>query len=154
MNKKSEGLNLPLEAYIIFNTQLKAMNSDTLIELLQKGFRVTLGATASLIEILQDPQRRDENLDRLRTDLAELSEEWAAKGEMTEQEARNFVETILTQQTGRSPSDTPSTSDRTSSSTTSSSVTANPEVQTDVQELTNQIAAIRSELERLREQDS
>ncbi|MBD2461663.1 hypothetical protein H6G89_11430 [Oscillatoria sp. FACHB-1407] len=129
------------------------MNSDTLIQLLQKGFRVTLGATASLLEILQDPQRRDENLDRLRTDLAELAEEWAAKGEMTEQEARNFVETILTQQTGRSPSES-TTSTTSSTATVTPPTTTSPEVQTDVQELTAQIAAIRAELERLRQQDS
>ncbi|NJN59106.1 MAG: hypothetical protein HC879_17215 [Leptolyngbyaceae cyanobacterium SL_5_9] len=126
------------------------MNPDTILQIVQKGFRVTLGATASLIETLQDPQRRDENLYRLRTELNQLAEEWAAKGEMTEQEARNFVDTILSQRTAQTNSDF-------SNSSTSSSSTATaapPDVQLDLQELTAQIAAIRAELERLREQDS
>lgn len=120
------------------------MNSDTLLQLLQKGFRVSLGATASLIEILQDPLKRDANLSRLQTELAELAEEWAEKGEMTEQEARHFVETILNQQQASTPGEAGQATERSSSPTTS------PDVQADLQELTNQIAAIRAELERLR----
>ncbi|NJL39215.1 MAG: hypothetical protein HC840_25195 [Leptolyngbyaceae cyanobacterium RM2_2_4] len=126
------------------------MNPDTILQIVQKGFRVTLGATASLVETLQDPQRRDENLYRLRTELNQLAEEWAVKGEMTEQEARNFVDTILSQRAAQTDSDFPSPS--TSSSSTATA--APPDVQLDLQELTAQIAAIRAELERLREQDS
>ncbi|MBD1869594.1 hypothetical protein H6F93_16895 [Leptolyngbya sp. FACHB-671] len=126
------------------------MNSDTLLQIVQKGFRVTLGATASLIETLQDPQRRDENLYRLRAELGQLTEEWAVKGEMTEQEARNFVDTILSQRAAQTnSSDTPSTPNSSSTATA-----APPDVQLDLEELTAQIAAIRAELERLREQDS
>lgn len=133
------------------------MDSDALVQMLQKGFRVTLGATASLIEILQDPDRRDENLGRLTTDWDGLAEEWAVKGEMTEQEARNFVETILTHQAGRSDS-TPGTSAAPPTPTSTNSVeqpsSVYPDtVHTDVQELTAQIAAIRAELEKLRQQD-
>lgn len=129
------------------------MNSDSLVQLLQKGFRVSLGATAALIEILQDPQRREENLSRLRLELTELAEEWAAKGEMTEQEARNFVDTILKPRSGATETeyDRSATSENPSSPPAS---TAAPDVQVDLQELTAQIAAIRSELEKLREQDS
>jgi polyhydroxyalkanoate synthesis regulator phasin len=126
------------------------MNPDTILQIVQKGFRVTLGATASLVETLQDPQRRDENLYRLRVELSQLAEEWAVKGEMTEQEARNFVDTILSQRAAQTDSDftTPSTS------SSSTATAAPPDVQLDLQELTAQIAAIRAELERLREQDS
>lgn len=124
------------------------MNTDTLVQLLQKGFRVSLGATASLIEILQDPQRRTENLDKLRAELGELSEEWATKGAMTEREARNFVETILSQQ--QSP-DRPT--DSSPQNTATVPPPTDPDVQLDLQELTAQIAAIRAELEKLREQD-
>jgi len=122
------------------------MDSDTVMQLLQKGFRVTLGATASLIEILQDPLRRDENLAKLRTELGELADELSIKGEMTEREARNFVETILSQRE-RSDSSTQTTA-------TTTPPTATPDVQLDLQELTAQISAIRAELEKLREQDS
>jgi polyhydroxyalkanoate synthesis regulator phasin len=125
------------------------MNSDTILQLVQKGFRVTLGATASLIETLQDPQRRNENLYRLRVELNQLAEEWAAKGEMTEQEARNFVDTILSQRAAQSSDEAYSPSSGTGTATA-----APPDVQLDLQELTAQIAAMRAELERLREQDS
>lgn len=73
------------------------MNSDNLTQLLQQGFRVTLGATASLVETLQDPQKRNDNLDSIRSELSYLATEWAAKGEITEQEARNFVDNLLNQ---------------------------------------------------------
>jgi polyhydroxyalkanoate synthesis regulator phasin len=133
------------------------MDSDALVQMLQKGFRVTLGATASLIEILQDPDRRDENLGRLTTDWDGLAEEWAVKGEMTEQEARNFVETILTQQTGQNGSTSgATTTPPTTPNSTNSVEQPTPytdRVHTDVQELTAQISAIRAELEKLRQQD-
>lgn len=125
------------------------MNSDTLIQLLQKSLRVTLGATATLIETLQDPQRRDENLSKLRTELSQLTEEWELKGETTEREARSFVDNILTRSSGFN---NPPRSEATSTSTVSSPAPA-PAVQQDLQELTEQIAAIRSELEKLREQN-
>ncbi|MBW4522855.1 MAG: hypothetical protein KME16_24725 [Scytolyngbya sp. HA4215-MV1] len=120
------------------------MNSDILVQLLQKGFRVTLGATASLIEILQDPQKREENLTKLRLDLTQLTEEWAEKGLVTEQEARSFVDTVLSQRGGQASA----------TATPPSSTTATPEVQGELHELTEQIAAIRMELEKLRDKDS
>ena len=125
------------------------MDSNNLIQLLQKGFRVSLGATATLIEILQDPQKREQNLSKLQTELNQLSEEWAAKGEVTEQEARNFVDTILAKQGGSTKG---SKAGSTTITTTATPVSA-PDVQTELQELTDQIASIRSELEKLQEKD-
>lgn len=119
------------------------MNSDTLVQLLQSSFRVTLGATASLIEVLQDPEKRDENLTKLRQEWSELSEQWAEKGEFTEQEARNFVNDFLSQR-GRSGSEA------SSGSTATATPAAPADVQIALQELTAQIAAIRAELENLR----
>ncbi|NJO40538.1 MAG: hypothetical protein HC769_04525 [Cyanobacteria bacterium CRU_2_1] len=126
------------------------MNPDTVIQLAQKGFRVTLGATASLLETLQDPQRREETLFKLRTEFSQLADEWEVKGETTEQEARNFVDTML-----RQPSN-PGSSSSPEPSTVTTPVTpgASSDVQQDLQELTAQLAAIRAELEKLREQDS
>lgn len=131
------------------------MNPDTFVQFVQKGFRVTVGATASLIEALQDPQQREENLYRLRTEFSQLAEQWEAKGEVTEQEARNFVDTVLQQQADRSaqpssPSSGVTDADVTVTTTTSAT---SPIVQQDLQDLTAQIAAIRSELEKLRAQD-
>lgn len=121
------------------------MNSETLIQLLQNGFRVTLGATASLIEVVQDPQKRSENLSKLRQEWSQLAEEWAVKGESTEQDARNFVDTVLSQ---RRAQDTPYPS-----GSAASPASAAPSVQTELQELTAQIATIRAELETLRNQE-
>jgi polyhydroxyalkanoate synthesis regulator phasin len=117
------------------------MNSDTLVQTLQKGYHVTLGATASVIESLQDAQRREENFAKLRTDPNQLIEELAIKGETTEREARSFVDGVFSQPSNPSSSSTPSTppvSPQTAA------------IQQDLQELTAQLAAIRAELERLR----
>ena len=128
------------------------MNSDNLTQLLQQGFRLTLGATASLIETLQDPQKRFENLTQLRAELEQLATEWVAKGEMTEQDARRFVDDFL-QQLSQQSSSTPA-APTSSSATSSTTEVAPPEVQLELQELTAQIAAIRSELEQLNNSDS
>lgn len=123
------------------------MESQNLTDLLQQGLRVTLGATASLIEILQDPQKRDENLSKLKTDLSQLADAWAEKGAVTEQEARSFVDTLLEQRQQNTTSETPA-SDTTA---TDSPPTTSPDIQLGLQELTAQIAAIRAELEKLRD---
>lgn len=127
------------------------MNSNNLTELLQQGFRVTLGATASLVETLQDPQKRDQNLDAFQSELSYLATEWAQKGEMTEQEARNFVDNLLSQLRNQRTSSTPEASSPTATTPTES---APPDVQLELQELTAQLAAIRTELEKLRDPDS
>ncbi|MBW4474100.1 MAG: hypothetical protein KME45_27555 [Stenomitos rutilans HA7619-LM2] len=123
------------------------MNSDKFVQLFQQGFRITLGATASLVEALQDPAKRDENLTKLNQDWSILSAEWAQKGEITEQEARNFVDTLLTQRSASSPTGG-------TSSTTVTTPSAPPDVQLELQELTAQIVAMRAELERLRNENT
>ncbi len=128
------------------------MNSDNLTQLLQQGFRVTLGATAALVETLQDPQKRNQNLSHLRLELSQLTQEWAAKGEITEQEARGFVDNLLNQIRNQRPSPTPEAYPSTVTTTPTGSVS--PEAELELQELTAQIAAIRIELEKLRNSDS
>ena len=125
------------------------MNSDNLVQLAQKGFHVALGATAFLIETVQDPQHRDTNLSRLSTDFNQLAEEWEVKGESAEREARKFVDGLLSQQFNQPKQSTPTTNPANPTSST-----ASPDIQQDLQELTLQLASIRSELERLRETDS
>jgi polyhydroxyalkanoate synthesis regulator phasin len=115
------------------------MNPDTFVQTLQKGYRVTLGATALAIESLQDSQQREENFAKMRSDPNQLIEELAVKGETTEREARSFVDGVFSQ---------PPTG-----ATTPTSAPASPQtvaIQQDLQELTAQLAAIRAELERLR----
>ena len=121
------------------------MNTDNLTQLFQQSLRLTLGATASLVETLQDPQKRTENLSQISSELSHLANEWAAKGEMTEQEARNFVNNFLNQLRNQAPSPTPGASP----SITTPSKVAPPDVQLELQELTAQLAAIRTELENL-----
>lgn len=123
------------------------MDSQDLTALLQQGLRVTLGATASLIEILQDPQKRDENLNKLKTDLSQLADELAEKGAMTEQEARHFVDTLLEKGQQSATPEAPTATE----ASTQPRATASPDIQLELQELTAQIAAIRTELEKLRD---
>jgi len=126
------------------------MNSDNLILLLQQGFRISLGATASLVETLQYPQKRSATLSKLGSELGQLTQEWAEKGEITEQEARSYVDSLSRQQTNQTTSATPPTAG-------TSPATPNPaaatDVQLEIQELIAQIAAMRAELENLRSQD-
>lgn len=128
--------------------------NDTLTQLLQKGFRVTLGATTTIVEAIQDPRRREANLSKLTTELSQLAEEWEARGVTTEREARNFVDTIWSQ-AGQSSTAASYPSSPSTSSIAPSPATAPPaDVQQDLQELTAQIAAIRAEIERIRDQDN
>ncbi len=127
------------------------MNSDNFAELLQRGFHITLGATISLVESVQDPQKREENLAKLRLEWNQLSEEWASKGAVTEQEARRFVDTLLNNRANSATSEPSANSGFSSSRTTP---TAPPDIQVELQELTEQIAAMRAELEKLRNSDT
>lgn len=124
--------------------------NNNLTNLLQQGFHMTLGATASLVETLQDPQKRTENLSQISSELGNMAHEWVAKGEMTEQEARDFVSNFLNQLRNQRPA----TQTPNSTVYTTSTQVAPPEVQLDLQELTAQLAAIRTELEKLRNSDN
>ncbi|HEY9611589.1 hypothetical protein [Allocoleopsis sp.] len=128
------------------------MNSNNLLDLLQTGFRVSLGATTSLVETLGDSQKREESLSQLRLELSQRVTEWAQKGAITEQEARSFIEQIWRQQSdpGRSSATETSNEMFTAPPTTA----ASPNAQLEIEELTAQIAAIRTELEKLRNSGS
>ncbi|MGB3240757.1 MAG: hypothetical protein WBB29_20895 [Geitlerinemataceae cyanobacterium] len=128
-----------------------AMTSDNLVQNLQTGFRITVGATASLLESLQDDRKREENLDLLKLEWTEIAATWAQKGQQTEQEARNFVDTAIGQ--GRSATSRPPTDSASSSVAETLAAEVDIAVQTELQELTEQIATLRKELELLREQE-
>lgn len=127
------------------------MNFNNLTNLLQQGFHLTLGATASLVETMQDTQKRNENLAQISSELSHLANEWATKGEMTEQEARIFVSNFMNQLRNQRPTTSAPSS---STITTTSTQVASIEVQLGLQELTVQLAAIRTELEKLRNSDN
>ncbi len=128
------------------------MNSNNLLQVLQTGFRVSLGATTSLIETLQDPQKRQENLSQLNSELSQRVAEWAEKGEITEQEARRLIEQLLRQQSN--PERPPTTGTPSDTVTNPPTTVATPNAQLEIEALTAQIAAIRTELEKLRNPQS
>ena len=123
------------------------MNPDIISQSIQKGFRVTLGATASLIEAMQDPQGASQRFSEIGTDVNRLTEEFEVKGEATEQEARRLVDGMMTQM----PS--PFSQDSSTSSQTVNTV-AMPVVditlQTELENLTQELKLIREEIEALK----
>jgi len=132
------------------------MNPDNLPLMLQTGFHLTLGATSFLIETLQDPLKREENLDKLKSDLGQLASELLEKGEMTDREARNFVDTIFSQSGNRENADSESVSPKPSDAATDAppASVVQPDVKLEIQELTAHMAALRVELEKLLAENS
>jgi polyhydroxyalkanoate synthesis regulator phasin len=132
------------------------MNPDNLPQMLQTGFHLTLGATSFLIETLQDPLKREENLDKLKSDLGQLASELLEKGEMTDREARNFVDTIFSQPGNRENADSEPVSPKQSDAATDHppDSVVQPDVKLEIQELTAHMAALRVELEKLRAENS
>ena len=132
------------------------MNPDNLPQMLQTGFHLTLGATSFLIETLQDPLKREENLDKPKSDFGQLADELLEKGEMTEREARNFVDTIFSQPGDRENADSEPVSSKQSDAATDAppDSVVQPNVKLEIQELTAHMAALRAELENLRAENS
>ena len=128
------------------------MNSNNFLELVQKGFRVTLGATASLVESVQDTQKREQNLELLKSDVNLVVQQLAEKGEITELEARTILNYIMAK--GNDAGTTQSYGTPSTSATTPVTTVAQPDVQLELEELTAQIAAMRTELEKLRDPNS
>jgi polyhydroxyalkanoate synthesis regulator phasin len=127
------------------------MNSDTLTDTLQKGFRLTLGATASLLEALQDPQGSSRKFSELSTDMDRLTEELEAKGAVTEQEARQFVDGMLTQVPNLFNQGSAAPQSRTVY--TVATPVSDPSIQPELEALTQQLAEIRREIETLKQQN-
>ncbi len=121
------------------------MNPENLAQLIQKGFRVSLGAATAVVDSVKNPEQGAETFSRLQTDFHQLTEEWEAKGEVAEQEARTFVEQMFNSNhssVGSYPG---------SSTSQPSAPSAPPDIQADLRELTQQIAAIRADLETIRD---
>ncbi len=125
------------------------MKSNSLFEFVKQGFRVTLGATTALVETVQDSQKREQTLAELSSNLSQKVQEWAAKGEITEQEARQVVEQFINNRQASS-SNAPSQTVEVNNSSTTSTGVSNAYIQTELEELTSEITALRSELEQER----
>jgi polyhydroxyalkanoate synthesis regulator phasin len=126
------------------------MNNNNILQFVQQGFRVTVGATASFLETIQDPQKRAEAISEMQTELTQKAGEWAQKGEITEQEARKIIEKLFRQQNWTKTSATSSTTSEVVYSPNNST----DNVESELQELTQQIIALRNELEQLRKSDN
>ena len=134
------------------STLIVVMNPNNIQDALQTGFRVSLGATTSLIESLQDEQKREENLSLLNLEFNQQVAELSQKGEKTEQEVQRLIGQIFSQMNQPTDSATPSTSG--GSGSTPPTGTTSRSTQQELEELTVQIALIRTELEQMRNPDS
>lgn len=112
-------------------------SNDLLVNTLQQGFRITVGATASLVETLQDPQKRQITFQDLQQQWGQKAEQWAEKGSVTEAEARQYVEQWLAQMRKNSP-----VGNQSSGSQTIDFATA----QAELERLTQEIIAMKDEL--------
>ncbi|MEM9213905.1 MAG: hypothetical protein AAGD25_06115 [Cyanobacteria bacterium P01_F01_bin.150] len=128
------------------------MNTDNLAQMMQKGFHVTLGAASFLVDtaITPNQEQRDANLSKLQSgNFESLTEEWAVTGEQKEQEAKTFVESVITKDGSFPDIPFPGFSNS-SSSSTSTTVANGPSVPTDIQDdleaLTTELSEIRAAL--------
>ncbi len=109
---------------------------------LQQGFRVALGCAGTVVEWVQDEQKRQTQLQQWQQEMEQVVQELVAKGEKTEAEAREFVERLFNRTT------TPPASPPVEVEVTSSS--APVEAAAELQDLTNELSALRESLEQSR----
>lgn len=112
------------------------------MQVVRQGVRIALGATVSCVETLQDPDKRAEAINILQIELIQKTQEWSAKGEVTEAEVQNFIDYLMAQRR--------SSGDYNSSSTGSRSSKTSASTRSQLQELTEEIIALKLELEKLR----
>lgn len=120
------------------------MNSNTAIDFLKKGFRITLGASTSLVESIQDPLKREENLAQMQANPNAFADRLAEKGAVAEGEARKFVDSVVTQYSASGASGTSSGGGGYASPATTSSI--DPTLERELRDFTTQLAALRAEL--------
>lgn len=129
------------------------MNFDTLTELIQKGFRVSLGAAASAVEAIQDPQASATKFSDIGTDFDRLANELEVKGELTEKEAREFVDNVSTNFDGQWPNPFAPPASNATVNTVAQPV-MDTGIQAEIKALTEQLSAIRQEIEQMKAQGS
>ena len=117
------------------------MENNNLLQIAQQGFRLTVGAATSLVETVQNPQKRAEILSQMQADLSQKTQEWSEKGEITEQEARKFLDSLLNRQDF----------DFSNQETGNSSTASGTNTTSDLKQLTDDIIALRKELEQMRQ---
>jgi len=108
---------------------------------LQQGFRVALGFAGTLVELVQDEQKRQTQLHQWQQDMEQLIQELVVKGEKTEAEAREFVERLFNRRSAPPPSPPPVEVEVTSAPATAAA---------ELQELTQELSSLRENLEQSR----
>lgn len=130
------------------------MNFDTFTEFIQKSFRVSLGAAASAVEAIQDPQASADKFSDIGTDFDRLADELEVRGALTEKEAREFVDNLNRNFGGQWPNPfAPNDAGSTTVNTVAQPV-VDSSIQTEIKALTEQLSAIRHEIEQLKAQGS
>lgn len=118
------------------------MSNPNPVELVQKSYYAAIGAVSSVVESVQDSQKRNETIAQVQQLIAnpssdkihDVAKTLAEKGQVTEQQARKFVDTILDNRS------VPTTAKPAASSTTQ-------QLQTEIISLTQTLASIRGQLE-------
>ncbi|MEO1297072.1 MAG: hypothetical protein AAFW75_15070 [Cyanobacteria bacterium J06636_16] len=127
------------------------MNPDTLTETIQKGFRVTLGATASIVDAIRDPQGSQAKFSAIGNDMELLTQELEAKGVDAEREARVFVDSLV-DQVGQIPNPFGSAPASEATVDTVAMPVADASVQAELTALTVELSVLREEIETLKAQ--
>lgn len=134
------------------------MNTDTLLELFQKSYRVTLGAASTAVEAVQDPQRAADEFSDIGTDFHRLADKLEVRGALTEKEARDFVEGVVSQmpEPFRSVSANLTHQENTVPRTVTTVATpvVDAGLQSEVESLTAELIAMRKEIDELRQKGS
>ncbi|MEM9484350.1 MAG: hypothetical protein AAGA83_11725 [Cyanobacteria bacterium P01_F01_bin.116] len=130
------------------------MNFDTFTEFIQKSFRVSLGAAASAVEAIQDPQASASKFSEIGTDFDRLTNELEVKGELTEKEAREFVDNFNSNFGGQLPNPFAPTPASSATVNTVAKPVVDTGLQAEIKALTEQLSAIRQEIEQLKTQGS
>lgn len=130
------------------------MNFDTFTELIQKSFRVSLGAAASAVEAIQDPQASANKFSDIGTDFERLADELEVKGALTEKEAREFVDNVSRNFDGQWPNPFAPSPASTATVNTVAQTVPDAGIQAEIKALTEQLSAIRQEIEQLKTQGS
>ncbi len=118
------------------------MSNPSPLELVQKSYYAAIGAVSSVVESVQDSQKREATIAQVQqlitnpssSTVHEVAKNLAEKGQVTEQQARKFVDTILDNRS------VPVSSKPTTSSTTQG-------LQAELIDLTQTLGEIREQLE-------
>lgn len=128
------------------------MTPDGLSQTLQKGFHLTLGAGAALLEAIQSPQQASQRFAELGNDVTRITAELETKGMTTEREARQVVDTLFSQ----FPFPFPQSPSGARSATVDTVVrpVTDVAIQDDLATLREALTEIRQELDALRDRSS